>query len=181
MEQAKCIHPFEAAGLGRAPFRFVGLDYRVGPIKIAESGGCETLVGSPGQPMGCCKYCGQGIAEICIIEDADRKTFEVGNVCVGKVDARLGPIVDRQVKKAARLRREERAMKRIDAAAEALTPEVEAILAQRPHPYTSMAREGHTLFGYVSYLFANGGTTGRTRAARIVEDVLRTLHREETK
>ena len=76
----KQLHPFEDAGLGVAPFRFVGVENRVGPISLGNG----VTVGAPGQPMGVCDYCSQGIKECCIIQDSTGKTFVVGNVCVGK-------------------------------------------------------------------------------------------------
>ncbi len=45
------MHPFESAGLGKAPFRFAGCESRIGPITLADS---ITQIGSPGQPMGTC-------------------------------------------------------------------------------------------------------------------------------
>ena len=78
------IHVFERAGLGKAPFRIVGVEYRVGPIKIGEHNGVEIWAGSPGQPMGSCKFCGQGIAECWIIESSDGNRFDVGCDCVRK-------------------------------------------------------------------------------------------------
>jgi hypothetical protein len=59
------IHVFEASGLGKAPYTFLGVSVKVGPLKLSD--GSE--VGAPGQPMGCCKFCGTG---------ADGKDFYVG-------------------------------------------------------------------------------------------------------
>jgi hypothetical protein len=51
------VHIFERAGLAKAPFRYVGSTYRVGPIRFIDKG-VEVRVGSPGQPMGTCDYFG---------------------------------------------------------------------------------------------------------------------------
>lgn len=77
------IHPFEEAGLGKAPFRCIGVERRVGPIKCAD--GSE--IGSPGQPMGSCDYCGTGIADCFTIQSGDGKRFIVGCDCVAKASA----------------------------------------------------------------------------------------------
>lgn len=76
METAQTIHPFERAGLGKAPFR------------------CTAVVTNwysacPGhrQPGGSCDYCGTGIAYEYIISDSTGKTFKVGSDCVAKTHA----------------------------------------------------------------------------------------------
>ena len=77
------LHPFEAAGLGQAPFALDELDYSVGGTT--------------------CDYCGQKIHYIYWLlgaraqthfESRERGTiqdsFKVGSDCVKKVDKRLG-------------------------------------------------------------------------------------------
>ena len=100
------MHRFERANLGTAPFRVVACEEKRGPI---DMGGGLT-VGAPGQPMGCCDYCGTGIVECFTIEGADGRRFEVGNVCVYKTgDKGLIQVVKSKVaimRTAARHRRE---------------------------------------------------------------------------
>lgn len=92
------VHAFELAGLGRAPFRLVRIEERRGPILLGSSGGVEHWAGAPGQPMGTCAFCSTGIAECCVIRDADGREFIVGNVCVGKTgDAGLRKAVNAAV------------------------------------------------------------------------------------
>ena len=178
MKNPDAAHPFERAGLGIAPFRFVGVDRRVGPIRMAD--GSE--VGSPGQPMGCCAYCSQGIAECCIIRDATGKTFIVGNVCVGKtLDAELVAVTTKAVKvfrnAANREKREakrERDFQRdkgtVDAARGTFArPEVRATLAAKPHPMIS----GLTLADYADWMLSNAGMSGRVRVAHMIETAVR--------
>lgn len=76
------VHPFEAAGLGIAPFAMISYTLKQGPI-VREDG---TQIGCPGQPMGTCEYCGQGIAHCYQIRSSDGKTFIVGSDCAEKVD-----------------------------------------------------------------------------------------------
>lgn len=75
------LHPFETAGLGEAPFKYLRMTYNVGPIRLDNG----ITVGAPGQPMGTCDYCGQGIAHECRIASADGKEFVVGIDCVNKL------------------------------------------------------------------------------------------------
>ena len=170
------IHPFEAAGLGKAPFRFVGMTEERGPIKRVGADGAVLEIGAPGQPMGTCDYCGQGIALVCAIESADGKRFKVGSDCVLKVcradnrDSRLIDPVKRAVNQhksaLARARREkkkdaERA--RIAAAREAFNP---ADFAGEPHP----AIGDKTLADDIEFLFVRAGHNGQLRAAAMVEE-----------
>jgi hypothetical protein len=63
------MHVFERAGLGHAPFRVVGVDYRRGPMH---------------EPIGTCDFCGQRIAECWLIRSADGRRFVVCCDCVAK-------------------------------------------------------------------------------------------------
>lgn len=76
------LHPFEAAGLGKAPFQFVGFERRVGPIMMADG---MTQIGAPGQPMGTCNYCLNGIANCYHIKSSEGNMFVVGCDCVEKL------------------------------------------------------------------------------------------------
>jgi hypothetical protein len=67
------VHAFEAAGLGKAPFRFVG---------VSESS-CTYPDGTT-QATGTCDYCSNGIRYCCHIRSADGKEFVVGSDCVRK-------------------------------------------------------------------------------------------------
>lgn len=67
-------HRFEVAGLGLAPFRFVGFSVNV----IQYSDGSS-------QAGGSCDYCGAGIANECQVQSSDGKRFKVGCDCIAKV------------------------------------------------------------------------------------------------
>ena len=164
-------HAFEKAGLGLAPFRFVGVECRVGPIRQANKDGTVTEIGSPGQPMGCCEYCGQGIKECCIIRDRTGKEFIVGNVCVGKthdkglVDATKAAVNKmrlkaKKVKDAERIERGQAALQ--DAG-------VVRRLDNMNHPRIS----GKTMHDYVTWMFRYAGTAGKIRACRIIEEAVK--------
>lgn len=68
------LHPFEARGLGQAPFKFVGLSQNVSKVGDVEVAG------------GTCDFCGTGIRWECRIRSHDGKTFVVGTDCVRKLD-----------------------------------------------------------------------------------------------
>lgn len=164
------LHPFERAGLGLAPFRLSYVEERRGPIRTQIEPGIFVEVGAPGQPMGTCDYCGQGIAICCGIESADGRRFIVGSDCVAKLEResnRADTATDaliREVKRNVRSLQIARESKRIEAAKLAIGNKAEALAAQ-PHPKAA----GLTLLDYVRFLFANGGHSGQLRAARYVE------------
>jgi hypothetical protein len=72
------LHPFERAGLGKAPFRCYGV------VENWYSAG-------PGhkQPGGSCDYCGTGIAYEYLIRGSDEREFKVGCDCVRKTGAQV--------------------------------------------------------------------------------------------
>lgn len=75
----KQIHPFEKAGLGKAPFRCVGCR--------------ENWFVMPGfgqKPGGTCDYCGTGILYEYVIKSSDGAEFVVGSDCVMKCDREYG-------------------------------------------------------------------------------------------
>lgn len=74
-------HPFERAGLGQAPFRFIG----------ATRG-----------RSSCC-YCGTAIATKFFVRSADGQTFHAGCDCIAKTDD--PHLIRRANDAAARLRR----------------------------------------------------------------------------
>lgn len=171
---ASTIHPWEAAGLGKAPFRFVGVDTKRGPIRFVDpKTGVEMQVGSPGQPMGTCDYCSAGIADCYRIRSADGKTFVVGSDCVARVAVKGDPVlaeVDREVAKLRRQRTVSRNAARIESAASALESDaVRSALASMPHPSAYSAKNGRTLLDYVEWMIENAGNAGKVKAARIIE------------
>lgn len=118
-------HAFEVAGLGKAPFRFVGFSVNV----ITYPDGSSKAGSS-------CDYCGTGIANECHIRSSDGKTFKVGCDCIRKVD-------DAGLLKAYASSPQVRAHKRELEAAKAKAVRAEAValieanmttLSSQPHP-----------------------------------------------
>lgn len=166
------VHVFETAGLGKAPFKFVEVRELRGPLKIMDKNGNWTgeESGSPGQPMGCCKFCSQGIAICCFIESADGKRFMVGSDCVEKTgDRGLGKVktVVAQYKREQSLAKE-----RVRVAQLALRlsgdADLRALLSSKPHPQQWRRDEGESLLDSVEWFMANAGHTGKLKMVRMV-------------
>jgi len=157
------MHPFERAGLGKAPFRYVGIEAQEishGERVIGSVGGCQVTT----QPGGTCAYCGHYIVNMFMVESAEGRRFHVGCDCIRKVnDSGLVEACKADQKKA----KTERALARIAAAKAALADAHR--LQNTPHPTPYHAEQGKTRADYAVWLFANGGVSGQLRAARMVE------------
>ena len=96
------LHPFEAAGLGRAPFRVVRLETRE---DRASDNAERKSAGKMYTDNHCtsCDYCSTAIYNAYHIRSADGRTFKVGCDCLKKVDAKL----ESSAKRIARARRAE--------------------------------------------------------------------------
>lgn len=178
-EMVREVHPFEKAGLGRAPFRFIGVEVKIGPIMLDDG---MTMVGSPGQPMGTCAYCGNGIAECCHIRDADGKTFIVGNVCVNKTaDKPLISKVKLAMRKRNAEKRKAREAARIERMLETFAREdVKAVLATTDSPNAYRAAErGETALCWAEFMVANAGNKGKIEVARKVEAIAKGIEAGE--
>jgi hypothetical protein len=104
-------HPFELAGMGTGPFRFVGMA-SIPSASLAEqnpSGYSSALAMLPRNLIGgcgTCYNCGKGITHVCIIENAQGQRYGVGTDCVEKTgDKYLG---DKAKVAIARIQREQR-------------------------------------------------------------------------
>lgn len=160
------IHPFEAAGLGTAPFTYHGCETRVGPLRYIERG-VEVEVGSPGQPMGTCALCSAGIKYCHMIKGSCGSTFIVGSDCVEKLRGveDVLPQIQEQVRLAkkreraakAKATREANAARRV-AETEARKVDVRAAflnanpgimdaLALQGNPFVAQMREKFEAFG----------------------------------
>lgn len=72
--ESSYVHPFERAGLGKAPFHVVRYERRV--YRAAPD--------APAQPGSTCRYCGQGIMNTFEVAASDGKRFVVGPDCVDR-------------------------------------------------------------------------------------------------
>ncbi len=164
-------HPWEKAGLGIAPFRFVG----------SETKTYQACPGAPIQVGGSCDACGNGIKHFCWIEDANGKRFKVGSVCVNKVDRKLGKVADAAVKAADKAATAERENARIAATIEILEreelsgPILRAEIASHPHPNAWRAEQGDTRLDYFRWMFSNAGHSGSMKIVRAIDKTIKRL------
>lgn len=154
--QADVIHKFERAGLGKAPFRYVGYEFKT----------YQACHGAPVQVGGSCDYCGVGICNMFYIESADGKRFKVGSNCVEKTgDAGLvRPILQKakSVKLAAKHEKERIAR----LWARETLPTVKEKLQAKPHP---MNWSGKTLYDWAEWMLKNAGARGEKEVIKAIK------------
>lgn len=149
------VHAFERAGLGKAPFKFVG----------AYEAKFQACPGAPVQAGTSCDYCGTGIMLVCRIQSADGREFKVGCDCVAKTgDAGLKKIIDRKMAERRTAMAHANADKKI-AEALAILPSVEGVLKAQPHP---RGFRNLTAYDGVTWLLANAGRKGKVEAAKAI-------------
>lgn len=152
----KKVHVFEAAGLGKAPFTWVGYHEERGG-KVTEIDGVTVTVGAPGQPLGTCAFCGTGIAICCEIVSSDGKSFVVGSDCVLKTgDKGLKVQVD-EMKRVANIKKQ---LAQVEAG-RVWIDENREILASIPHPN----KRGSWL-DTVEWFYKNAGRSGKLRIVK---------------
>jgi len=136
---APMIHMFEAAGLGKAPFK---LDHIV-------SSGTH------------CQFCNTAIVYQFWLKGSDGKLFFVGSDCVMKTgDAGLIKVVQAEVKKHQRALRQKREAEKLAKVRDRIAdPVVRAALSKVPHPYSYHARDGKTALDYIEYCARYAGKT----------------------
>ncbi len=167
--ETSTVHPFQARGLGLAPFRYVGEKVQQRAYGQAVVGALADGTQITSKPGGTCAYCGTFIVNMYNVESADGQRFHVGSDCVEKIassDPELARVVDRAVSKARKLQTEFRNMTKIDALHTALAqPEVRATLASKPHP---RGFKGQTLLDSVEWMMQHAGTAGKLATAKVV-------------
>ncbi len=161
------IHPWEMIGLGVAPFKYVGYEYKTH----------QACPGAPVQVGGSCDACGTGIKHFCWIQDVNGKRFKVGDVCVGKVDKVLAKKVDRDIRKAKKAQADFRARARITAAGLLLASDVAVWteIASHPHPSPWREKQGDTRLGYFRWMLKNAGLAGQLKVTRAIEKTAEAL------
>lgn len=159
-------HAFEVAGLGLAPFKFVGASEN----RITYPDGSS-------KAGGCCDYCFTGIALECHVQSSDGKRFKVGCNCIEKVG-------DSGLMKAYKTSPEYRAIQRAKVAAknkavfDALQSTIaanEARLSAMPHPrgFTDRATGAAlTMLDQVKWLLNNCGASGRASTLKMLQKTL---------
>lgn len=157
------LHPFERAGLGKAPFKFAGW---------YES----KFQAIPGDPSSC-DFCSQGIMIVCRILSADGREFKVGQDCCRRTG-------DRKLVDALGLEKRRADKKKRDSKSADVRSELYALLAdenvrnalsvlKRPNPVPGWSTEMNSLLSYVDFLAHRAGAAGRLRALKLVKEVVR--------
>ncbi len=161
-DNPEASHPFERAGLGAPPYRFLG----------AEHVTYQAVKGDPNcpvQPGGSCDFCGLGIYDQYHFRSSNGKTFKVGCDCALKAlktakDFPSQKLVDRERRKLERNKRHAREELKIEALlAQWNQPEVQAWAKSTPSPNPWRAKEGDTYFDYVEYAVSVSGNSGKLR------------------
>jgi hypothetical protein len=166
-------HVFERAGLGLAPFRFVGFSTMI----------FRACPDAPPQPGTSCDYCGTGIMYVCRIKSADGKLFKVGCDCVNKT-GEAGLI--KAYKQSAEYRQHQRELrhakdkiKSIELDGILARPEVKTSLSSKPHPNEYFAGKGKTYWDYIQYSLQCSGAAGRASWLKWLRERLDTLNRPQ--
>jgi hypothetical protein len=150
-------HKFTLAGLGAAPFRYLGMSESV-----------ITYPDGTTQAGGCCDYCGTGIRYVFHIASADGKTSNVGCDCITKAgDAGLMKAYKRSPQWRA-VQREKRKAKadRDRTALKELLERNAFKLAALPHPSQWRAEKGETAYNHVAWMLNNAGASGASSTLR---------------
>ncbi len=161
---SKTLHPFERAGLGLAPFRFVG----------SHEEKYQACQGAPVQPGASCDYCGTAIMVVCVIQSSDGKRFKVGCDCVAKTYAECDVSMDRYsdasklarqvaaaVRKMNTAKRHTREAAKISAGIAKLARlETRRNLRAQPH---SRGFSGKTRLDEIRWMLKNAGNAGKIK------------------
>jgi hypothetical protein len=152
METTTAIHCFEEAGLGKAPFRYVGIvDQQIshGDRVIGQVGGIAVTT----KPGGSCMYCSRAILYMFNVESADGKTFHVGSECILKTgDKGLIVRVQSALRDLEKKRRLDKKRRAADADKQLCETAQIGLLASKPHPHPYRASQGETLYDWAKWM-----------------------------
>lgn len=164
---------FEAAGLGKAPYKFLG----------ARTVTYQACQGAPVQPGGSCDWCATGIYDQYRFRSSDGREFKLGCDCFHKAMAASlaanalgtdGAKLLAQVKTAERkLAREKAAAKRAATKAtlaDMLQDEtVRTFLQNAEHP---RGFSGLTALDWAQWFAANAGGTGQAKVVKAIRKMM---------
>ncbi len=172
--EANTVHPFERAGLGKAPFRFVGMaqqDFCYGEVILNRAEYERTGIALTTKPGGTCAYCGTAIKALCQILSADGKRFHVGCDCVNKVaDSKLVAAVKVATRKADKAKRAIKA-NAVEAELLATLADETARARLQSHPHPRGHHDG-TLLSFAEFMARSAGAAGKARALKAIKGAL---------
>ena len=156
------IHAFEIAGLGKAPFKFVGFEEK---WHVIGNGSAQRQAGSS------CDFCGTGIAYVYWILSSDGRQFKVGCDCVQKTgDYGLRKVIDAHVAEHKRNLANKRADAKIEAGM-ALLQASEEKLKSMPHPNEYFATNGKTMLDWCQWMLQNSGRKGKLEVVKKLKEI----------
>ena len=159
---AATLHVFEKAGLGKAPFKFIG-------SRVSKH---QDAPGSPVRAGSTCEFCGMSIMNVFDLQGACGSRFHVGSECVLKTgDAGLRKVVAAAKRAHDRKLREARDAKKT-AELVTLIADHASDLAALPHPLDWRADKGDTFGDYAAWMMDHCGASGRGRLLKEVKAVL---------
>lgn len=162
-------HAFEVAGLGKAPFRYIGMEESV-----------ITYPDGTSKAGGCCKYCYTGIRYVFNIRSSDGVVSGVGCDCIAKVG-------DEGLLKAYKTSPEWRKLQREkrEAKGKVARETVDSLiaanrdkLAAMPHPHGFTDRktgEPLTMLDQVQWMADHCGTSGIIAYAKTLQKIVSTF------
>lgn len=158
------MHAFERAGLGKAPFRYVGMG-----VKTYQA--CQ---GAPIQPGGTCDYCGTGIMYCYGIKSADGKHSVVGCDCIAKVGDEGLIRAYKNSPEYRKMQSDKRHAKDVEVTAElkALMEARKEQWSKEAHPYGFVDRKTGipmTMLDYQLFKFNSCGASGRASMLRLLK------------
>jgi hypothetical protein len=161
------IHMFEKAGLGRAPYTFIGCEKRIGPLALPSG----VSIGGFGQPLGCCQFCATGIIYLFWLESADKKKFYVGSDCILKsgdkgLESIIAPILAEHQREVREARETYLVQKWERTLAEAPDDGLWNKAYPGPHPYFYHARSGRTAGDFWRYKYQRSHGSTKASIAR---------------
>lgn len=152
---------FEAAGMGTAPYRFVGMHE-----SVFNNGDGTTKPGSS------CDYCSTAIRYVFVIESADGRQHKVGCECVRHTgDKGLVERATREQKNIDNAKRHAREEKKL-AELRIWLEENRELLGTLPHPDKRFADRGQMLSDYVDWYQLNAGMSGKTSSIQFAQRLL---------
>jgi len=164
MTEAPKVHVFERAGLGKAPYKYLGCEQRI----------FQACPGAPIQPGASCQFCGHDIREVHMLLSSDGKRFHVGCDCIYKAgDRGLKSEVDR-VK--SRQRAEKRNAKAVAVYQQLRAwlddPRVQETLSAQPHPLDWAREQGKTRLDWATWMVTNAGAAGRNDVRKTILNLI---------
>ncbi len=161
------VHIFEAAGLGKAPFSYVGMEEKAHSLGNGHS-----------KAGGTCDYCGASIRYCFNIRSSDGKKFHVGCDCVLKTDdTGLRKVVTAEKRKLEAAKKRQLRINAHKYVADALADlDARAVMADEPHPYAKPGGyfQDRSFLDYAEFTLVNGGLTGIKKIASMIAIILAT-------